>query len=171
MLGRLTSTGPVVTIRTLVLAGLALLAVVAGVLMAWSLLHVVLLVLTAVVLGEGLRPAIDRSCRRGMPYGLSIAVVYLALIAVLLAILAVLIVIGLGFWLFSPKGVPVHAALVQTANAGGAASAGAGVGDGWVTLGSGASRSGAPPLGAAALAGVSPLLAFFFLLRSCYTRM
>ena len=76
--------------RTLFLAGLALLAVVAGAVLAWHLLHVVLLVLTAVVLGEGLRPAVERPCRRGMPYAASIAAVYLALVAVGLSILALL---------------------------------------------------------------------------------
>jgi predicted PurR-regulated permease PerM len=88
MLARLT--GPVVTVRTLVLAGLALLGIAGGVLVAWSLLHVVLLVLTAVVLGEGLRPAVERPCRRGMPYPVAIAVVYLALVAVSLSVMTLL---------------------------------------------------------------------------------
>jgi predicted PurR-regulated permease PerM len=88
MLARLT--GPVVTVRTLVLAGLALLGIAGGVLVAWSLLHVVLLVLTAVVLGEGLRPAVERPCRRGMPYPLAIAAVYLALVAVSLSVMTLL---------------------------------------------------------------------------------
>jgi predicted PurR-regulated permease PerM len=65
-------------------------AVVAGALLAWHLLNVVLVVLTAVVLGEGLRPAVDRLHERGVPYGLSIAVVYVVLIAATLGILVLL---------------------------------------------------------------------------------
>jgi predicted PurR-regulated permease PerM len=79
-----------VTVRTLVLAGFALMAAVAGVLLAWHLLNVVLVVLTAVVLGEGLRPEIDWLHRRGLPYGLAIAAVYVVLIAVILGILVLL---------------------------------------------------------------------------------
>lgn len=79
-----------VTVRTLFLAGIALMAVIAGALLAWHLLYVVLVVLTAVVLGEGLRPAVDRLHERGVPYGLSIAAVYAALIAVTLGILVLL---------------------------------------------------------------------------------
>jgi predicted PurR-regulated permease PerM len=65
-------------------------AVVAGALLAWHLLNVVLVVLTAVVLGEGLRPAVDRLHQRGLPYGLSIALVYVVLIAATLGILVLL---------------------------------------------------------------------------------
>jgi predicted PurR-regulated permease PerM len=79
-----------VSVRTLFLAGIALMAVVAGALLAWQLLHVVLLVLTAVVLGEGLRPAVDHLHERRLPYGLAIAVVYLVLIAATLGILVLL---------------------------------------------------------------------------------
>lgn len=80
-----------VTVRTLFLAGLGLLAVVAGTFLAWSLLHAGLLVLTAVVLGEGLRPAVAGPCRRGMPYGMAIAVVYLALLAASLSVVALVL--------------------------------------------------------------------------------
>ena len=76
--------------RTLFLAGVALMAVVAGVLLAWHLLNVVLLVLTAVVLGEGLRPEIDWLHERGLRYGLAIAAVYVVLIAAILGILVLL---------------------------------------------------------------------------------
>jgi predicted PurR-regulated permease PerM len=79
-----------VTVRTLVLAGFALMAAVAGALLAWHLLNVVLVVLTAVVLGEGLRPEIDWLNARGVRYGLAIAIVYVVLIAVTLGILVLL---------------------------------------------------------------------------------
>jgi predicted PurR-regulated permease PerM len=77
-------------VRTLFLAGVALLATVAGALLAWHLLNVVLVVLTAVVLGEGLRPEVDWLHERGLPYGLSIALVYVVLIGVTLGILVLL---------------------------------------------------------------------------------
>jgi predicted PurR-regulated permease PerM len=77
-------------VRTLFLAGVSLMAVVAGALLAWHLLNVVLVVLTAVVLGEGLRPGVDRLHERGVPYGLSIAVVYAVLIVATLGILVLL---------------------------------------------------------------------------------
>jgi len=79
-----------VTVRTLFLAGIALMAAVAGTLLAWHLLNVVLVVLTAVVLGEGLRPEVDWLHERGLPYGLSIAGVYVVLIGVTLGILVLL---------------------------------------------------------------------------------
>jgi predicted PurR-regulated permease PerM len=79
-----------VSVRTLFLAGVALMAVVAAAVLAWQLLHVVLLVLTAVVLGEGLRAEVDWVHERGVPYGLSVAAVYVVLIAVILGILVLL---------------------------------------------------------------------------------
>jgi predicted PurR-regulated permease PerM len=79
-----------ISARTLFLAGVSLMAVVAGALLAWHLLNVVLVVLTAVVLGEGLRPAVDKLHERGLPYGLSIAAVYVVLIAATLGILVLL---------------------------------------------------------------------------------
>ncbi|TMC06954.1 MAG: AI-2E family transporter, partial [Chloroflexi bacterium] len=79
-----------VSVRTLFLAGVALMAVVAAAVLAWQLLHVVLLVLTAVVLGEGLRAEVDWVHERGVPYGLSVAAVYVVLIAVTLGILVLL---------------------------------------------------------------------------------
>lgn len=79
-----------VSVRTLVVAGLALMAVVAGALLLWYLLHVVLLVLTAVVLGEGLRPAVQQLHQRRVPYALSIAAVYVVVIGVTLGILVLL---------------------------------------------------------------------------------
>jgi predicted PurR-regulated permease PerM len=79
-----------VTVRTLFLAGIALLAAIAGAIVAWHLLNVVLLVLTSIVLGEGLRPEVEWLHKRGLRYGLAIAVVYVVLIAVTLGILVLL---------------------------------------------------------------------------------
>jgi predicted PurR-regulated permease PerM len=65
-------------------------AAIAGALLAWHLLNVVLIVLTAIVLGEGLRPEVDWLHRRGLRYGIGIAVVYVVLIGVTLGILVLL---------------------------------------------------------------------------------
>src|SRR5262249_9489155 len=79
-----------VSVRTLFLAGVALMAAVEAGVLAWQLLHVVLLVPTAVVIGEGLRAEVDWLHERGVPYGLSVAAVYVVLIGVTLGILVVL---------------------------------------------------------------------------------
>lgn len=81
---------PVVTVRTLFLAGLALLAVVVAGLVLWHVSHVVLVVLTAIILAEGLRPAVNALNRRRMPFALSIGTVYLALVVAVLGLVAVL---------------------------------------------------------------------------------
>ena len=78
-----------VTVRTLFLAGVAVLGVVALALLIWHLVAEVLLVLTAIILTEGLRPAVNTLNRR-MPVGLSIAAVYAALVLVILALVALL---------------------------------------------------------------------------------
>jgi predicted PurR-regulated permease PerM len=79
-----------VTVRTLFLAGIALLAAIAGAFVAWHLLNVALLVVTAIVLGEGLRPEVEWLHGRGVRYGLAIAIVYFVLIAAALGILVLL---------------------------------------------------------------------------------
>ncbi len=77
---------PVVTVATLFQAGVGVVGVVALALLLWNLLHVVLLVLTAVILAEGLRPGVDALSERRVPFGLAIAAVYLALVAAVLAV-------------------------------------------------------------------------------------
>lgn len=79
-----------VTVRTLFLAGVAVLGVVALALLIWHLLSEVLLVLTAIILTEGLRPAVNTLNRRRVPFGLSIAAVYAALVLVILGLVALL---------------------------------------------------------------------------------
>lgn len=81
---------PMVTVRTLFLAGLALLAVVVAGLVLWHVRHVVLVVLTAIILAEGLRPAVNVLNRRRMPFALSIGAIYLSLVVVVLGLVAVL---------------------------------------------------------------------------------
>jgi predicted PurR-regulated permease PerM len=78
-----------VTVRTLVLAGLALLGAAVGLWLVWHLLYQALLVLTAIILAEGLRPGAEMLRRRGLPYWAGIAAVYGALIlaTVLLVVL------------------------------------------------------------------------------------
>ena len=79
-----------VTVRTLFLAGVAVLGVVALALLTWRLLSEFLLILTAIILTEGLRPAVDALNRRGVPFGLSIAAVYAALLVAVLGLVALL---------------------------------------------------------------------------------
>lgn len=81
---------PMVTVRTLFLAGLALLAVVVAGLVLWHVRHVVLVVLTAIILAEGLRPAVNVLNRRRMPFALSIGAIYMSLVVVVLGLVAVL---------------------------------------------------------------------------------
>jgi predicted PurR-regulated permease PerM len=80
-----------VTVRTLVLAGLALIGVLLGVWVLWHLLYQALLVLTAIILAEGLRPGAAMLERRGLPFWVGIAAAYgtlIAAIAVLVVLLA-----------------------------------------------------------------------------------
>jgi predicted PurR-regulated permease PerM len=67
------------SIRNLSLAGLVVLGTAALGLMVWRLGDTLLLILAAVVLGEGLRPAIWELQRHGVPFGLATGLVYLAL--------------------------------------------------------------------------------------------
>ena len=59
-------------------------------LLIWHLLSEVLLVLTAIILTEGARPAVKTLNRRHVPFGLSIAAVYAALVLVILGLVALL---------------------------------------------------------------------------------
>jgi predicted PurR-regulated permease PerM len=78
-----------VSVRTLVLAGLAILGVVLGILLVWHLLYQSLLVLTAIILAEGLRPGAALVRRWGLPFWTGIVAVYglLVLAIVLLVVL------------------------------------------------------------------------------------
>jgi predicted PurR-regulated permease PerM len=76
----------------LVLAGLAVLGAAVGIWMVWHLLYQVLLVLTAIILAEGLRPGAEILRQGGLPFWAGIAAVYGAL--VLAIVLLVLLLAG-----------------------------------------------------------------------------
>lgn len=78
------------TVRSLFVAAMGVLAVVLVLFLLWRLLYQVLLVLTAIILAEGLRPAVSRLNRGGLRYGLATAVAYGALVASVAAVTAVL---------------------------------------------------------------------------------
>jgi hypothetical protein len=59
------------SIRNLSLAGLAVLGAGALAIMGWRLSDTLLLILAAVILGEGLRPAIQGLQCRGLPFGIA----------------------------------------------------------------------------------------------------
>jgi predicted PurR-regulated permease PerM len=79
-----------VTVPALVLAGIAVLGVVGLVLLLWNLLHVVLLVLTAIILAEGVRGLVNLLNRRGVPFALAMAAAYLAIVVAVLGLIALL---------------------------------------------------------------------------------
>jgi predicted PurR-regulated permease PerM len=81
-----------VTVRTLVLAGLAVLGTAVGIWVVWHLLYQALLVLTAIILAEGLRPGAALVRRQGLPFWVGIGAVYGALI--LATVLLVLLLAG-----------------------------------------------------------------------------
>jgi predicted PurR-regulated permease PerM len=56
----------------------------------WNLSQVVLVALTAIILAEGLRPAIERLHVAGLPFGLAVAVVYVVLAAALAFLITLL---------------------------------------------------------------------------------
>jgi predicted PurR-regulated permease PerM len=79
-----------VTIPALILAGVAIAGLVALAILLWKLLHVVLLVLTAIILAEGLRGPVSMLNERGVPFALSIAAAYLALVVAVLGLVTLL---------------------------------------------------------------------------------
>ncbi len=72
------------------MAGLAILGAVALALLLWNLLHVVLLVITAIILAEGVRGPVNALNRRGVPFALAIALVYLAIVVAVLGLVTLL---------------------------------------------------------------------------------
>jgi predicted PurR-regulated permease PerM len=78
------------TIPALILAGVAIAGLVALAILLWKLLHVVLLVLTAIILAEGLRGPVNMLKERGVPFALSIAAAYLALVVAVLGLVTLL---------------------------------------------------------------------------------
>jgi predicted PurR-regulated permease PerM len=79
-----------VTVPALVLAGVSILAIVALTLLLWRLLHVVLLVVTAIILAEGVRGLVNLLHRRGVPFALSMAAAYGAIVIAVFGLIALL---------------------------------------------------------------------------------
>lgn len=82
---------PGVSIRTLVVASLLVLTVVASVFLLSRVFDLVLLFLIAVVVAEGLRPLVERFQRMRIPQVLAIVIVYVILLAVVALTIAVLV--------------------------------------------------------------------------------
>jgi predicted PurR-regulated permease PerM len=87
---RTTVTIQPVTVRTLVLAGTAVLGVALSVWLVWHLFNQFLLVLTSIILAEGLRPGASLIHRLGLPFSVGIAAVYGGLILAIVVLVAVL---------------------------------------------------------------------------------
>ena len=79
-----------VTVRTLFLAGAAILGLALGVWLVWHLFNQFLLVLTSIILAEGLRPGASLIHRLGLPFSVGIAAVYGGLILAIVVLVAVL---------------------------------------------------------------------------------
>jgi predicted PurR-regulated permease PerM len=79
-----------VTVPALVLAGVSVVSVVALAVLLWKLLHVVLLVVTAIILAEGVRGPVSLLNRRGVPFALSMAAAYGAIVVAVLGLVALL---------------------------------------------------------------------------------
>jgi predicted PurR-regulated permease PerM len=79
-----------VTVRTLVLAGTALLGVALSVWLVWHLFNQFLLVLTAIILAEGLRPGASLIQRLGLPFWVGIGAMYGGLIGAIVVLVTVL---------------------------------------------------------------------------------
>jgi predicted PurR-regulated permease PerM len=75
---------------SLLRVGVILLALVGGALLVARLQELVVVLLIAVVLAEGLRPVVDGLERRGIPRGLARALLYVAIVAVLATVFVVL---------------------------------------------------------------------------------
>jgi len=82
---------PPISVRTLVVAALIVLAVVALVFLLSTVLGIVLVVLVAIVFAEGIRPLVQHLHRLGFPLALAIVAVYIGLLG-FLTLLVVLLV-------------------------------------------------------------------------------
>src|SRR5207302_7913591 len=82
---------PVITVRTLVAAGLILMAVVGLVFLLSTVLGTVLVAVTAIVFAEGIRPIVHWLRERRIPAPAGILIVYLGLAAFAALLVAVLV--------------------------------------------------------------------------------
>src|SRR2546430_17285529 len=84
------TTALLVTVPAMVLAGVSVVGVVVLAVLLWRLLHVVLLVVTAIILAEGVRGLVDLLHRRRVPFALSMAAAYGAIVIGVLGLMALL---------------------------------------------------------------------------------
>jgi len=82
---------PVVTVRTLVIAAMIVLGIVALIILLSQIIGIILMFLVAIVFAEGIRPLVDRLRRRRLPAPLAIIAIYVA-ITVFLGLLIALLV-------------------------------------------------------------------------------
>src|SRR3989442_10760851 len=80
-----------VSVRTLVAAGLIVLAAVGLVFLLSTILGIVLVVLMAIVFAEGIRPLVNWLRQRGVPAPLGIIIVYVGLLAFLALLVLILV--------------------------------------------------------------------------------
>jgi len=80
-----------VSVRTLVVAALIVLGIIALVFLLSQIIGVVLMVLVAIVFAEGIRPLVERLRRRRVPQPIAIIVIYVALVVFLGLMVALLV--------------------------------------------------------------------------------
>src|SRR5437588_7528204 len=84
------TTALLVTVPAMVLAGVSVVGVVVLAVLVWRLLHVVLLVVTAIILAEGVRGLVGLLHRRRVPFALSMAAAYGAIVIAVFGLVALL---------------------------------------------------------------------------------
>ena len=82
---------PVLAVRTLVVAAVIVIAFLAVAVVVRQVLDLLLILLVAIVLAEGMRPLVHRLVRRRFPLPLAIGVVYVGFIAVLALLVGLLV--------------------------------------------------------------------------------
>jgi predicted PurR-regulated permease PerM len=82
---------PVLTVRTLVVAALIVIATLGLAVLLSRVLDLLLILLVAIVFAEGVRPVVNRLADRRLPRPLAIAIVYLAFIGVLALLITLLV--------------------------------------------------------------------------------
>lgn len=82
---------PAVSVRTLVVAALIVLSIVALVFLLGHVFSILLVILLAIVFAEGIRPLVRALESRGIPMALGIVIVYVVLLAALAGLAALLV--------------------------------------------------------------------------------
>lgn len=88
---RRASDRPPISVRTLVVASLIVLSIVALVFLLSKLISIILVILVAIVFAEGIRPLVHKLKTRGVPEALGIVIVYLVVLGALLGLGALLV--------------------------------------------------------------------------------